>query len=179
MTEPNRPTPRHPLAGLLVAQFLGAFNDNAFKMVVLLLALAQVAPGDEAADQYETTLAFVVFTLPLMLGSLPAMALGDRFGKRDLIVWTKALEVVLMLLGTVALWASPVGPTKVTLKSDGVGRSCGRWPVAAGERCARAAGTRWNGAGDRCRRAVAAGWTGSRVGGTMSAMGPGWSGTCA
>ncbi|MFN6193663.1 MAG: hypothetical protein ACK58T_12050 [Phycisphaerae bacterium] len=26
-------------------------------------------------------------------------------------------------------------------------------------------------------RAVAAGWTGSRVGGTMSAMGPGWSGT--
>jgi len=109
MTDPNRPTPRHPLAGLLVAQFLGAFNDNAFKMVVLLLALAQVAAGDEAADQYETTLAFVVFTLPLMLGSLPAMALGDRFGKRDLIVWTKGLEVVLMLFGTVALWASPVG----------------------------------------------------------------------
>ena len=98
MTEPNRPTdtPRHPLAGLLVAQFLGAFNDNAFKMVVLLLALATVPKGDEAAAQYETTLAFVVFTLPLMLGSLPAMALGDRFGKRDLIVWTKALEVVLM-----------------------------------------------------------------------------------
>jgi acyl-[acyl-carrier-protein]-phospholipid O-acyltransferase/long-chain-fatty-acid--[acyl-carrier-protein] ligase len=39
-----------------------------------------------------------------MLGSLPAMALGDRVGKRDLIVWTKALEVVLMAFGTVALW---------------------------------------------------------------------------
>ena len=102
-------TARYPLLGLLVAQFLGAFNDNAFKMVVLLLALATVAKGDEAADQYETTLVFVVFTLPLMLGSLPAMALGDRVGKRDLIVWTKALEVVLMALGTWALWASPVG----------------------------------------------------------------------
>jgi acyl-[acyl-carrier-protein]-phospholipid O-acyltransferase / long-chain-fatty-acid--[acyl-carrier-protein] ligase len=101
--------PRHPLGGLLLAQFLGAFNDNAFKMVVLLLALATVASGDEAASQYETTLAFVVFTLPLMLGSLPAMALGDRVGKRDLIVWTKALEVLLMALGTWALAVAPVG----------------------------------------------------------------------
>ena len=110
MTETAAPVPaRHPLLGLLVAQFLGAFNDNAFKMVVLLLALAKVAKGDEAADQYETTLVFVVFTLPLMLGSLPAMALGDRVGKRDLIVWTKALEVLLMALGTWALWAQPVG----------------------------------------------------------------------
>jgi acyl-[acyl-carrier-protein]-phospholipid O-acyltransferase / long-chain-fatty-acid--[acyl-carrier-protein] ligase len=97
------------LGGLLLAQFLGAFNDNAFKMVVLLLALAAVPVGDEAAAQYETTLAFVVFTLPLMLGSLPAMALGDRVGKRDLIVQTKALEVVLMAIGTLALWWMPVG----------------------------------------------------------------------
>jgi acyl-[acyl-carrier-protein]-phospholipid O-acyltransferase/long-chain-fatty-acid--[acyl-carrier-protein] ligase len=103
-----RPLPRHPLAGLLVAQFLGAFNDNAFKMVVLLLALGAIG-ADEGAAQYETTLAFVVFTLPLMLGSLPAMALGDRVGKRDLIVWTKGLEVVLMALGTWALWVQPVG----------------------------------------------------------------------
>ena len=53
MTETAAPVPaRHPLLGLLVAQFLGAFNDNAFKMVVLLLALAKVAKGDEAADQH-------------------------------------------------------------------------------------------------------------------------------
>ena len=108
MTDSPLPS-RHPLAGLLVAQFFGAFNDNAFKMVVALLAIGTVAAGDEAAAQAETTWAFVVFTLPLMLGSLPAMALGDRVGKRDIIVWTKALEVVLMLLGTWALWAMPTG----------------------------------------------------------------------
>ena len=53
----------------------------------------------------------------------------------------------------------------------------GFWAVAAQERCARAAGTRWNGSGDRCVRAVAAGWTGSRVGGRTALVGPGWSGT--
>ncbi|MFN9974421.1 MAG: hypothetical protein ACK58T_31470, partial [Phycisphaerae bacterium] len=45
-----------------------------------------------------------------------------------------------------------------------VGRSCGRWAVAARERCARTAGTRRNGAGDRCVRAVAAGLTGRAQG---------------
>ncbi|MFN9975723.1 MAG: hypothetical protein ACK58T_38100, partial [Phycisphaerae bacterium] len=58
-----------------------------------------------------------------------------------------------------------------------MGRSRGRWQVAARERCARAAGTQWNGAGDRCSRAVAAGWTGSRAGGRTALVGPGWSGT--
>jgi hypothetical protein len=51
------------------------------------------------------------------------------------------------------------------------------WAVAAGERCARAAGTRRNGTGDRCARAVAAGLTGSRAGGSIAVVGPGWSGT--
>ena len=61
--------------------------------------------------------------------------------------------------------------------ADGVGRSCDRWAVAAGERCARAAGTRRNETGDRCVRAVAAGLTGSRAGGRLAVVGPGWSGT--
>ncbi len=104
-------TPERPrsLAGLLIAQFLGAFNDNAFKIVVALLAIAAVGAGDEAGAQSVTTLAFVVFTLPLMLVSLPAMALADRASKRAILIWTKLLEVVLMLAGTLALHASPSG----------------------------------------------------------------------
>jgi acyl-[acyl-carrier-protein]-phospholipid O-acyltransferase/long-chain-fatty-acid--[acyl-carrier-protein] ligase len=97
------------LLGLLVAQFLGAFNDNAFKILVTLLAIGVIAGANEVDKQRQTTLAFVVFTLPLMLGSLPAMALGDRVGKRDLIVGTKALELLLMALGTWALAVAPTG----------------------------------------------------------------------
>ncbi|MBM4061886.1 MAG: MFS transporter [Planctomycetes bacterium] len=108
MTETTARPPRHPLAGLLVAQFFGAFNDNAFKMAVVLLGIdaAARAGGGEADKQAVATLAMVVFTLPLMFGSLPAMAFGDRVGKRSLIVWTKALEVLLMAAG---IWAFAAG----------------------------------------------------------------------
>ena len=98
-----------PLAGLLVAQFLGAFNDNAFKMMVALLGYAAVAGAGERAAQGATTGAFVALTLPLMLFSLPAMSFADRVGKRAIVVVTKGLEVALMLLGTVALAIEPDG----------------------------------------------------------------------
>jgi hypothetical protein len=39
------------MTGLLVAQFFGAFNDNAFKMIVALLGIAAVAGEGEAAAQ--------------------------------------------------------------------------------------------------------------------------------
>ncbi|MCK5940598.1 MAG: MFS transporter [Planctomycetes bacterium] len=97
------------LAALLTAQFFGAFNDNAFKMIVVLLGLAAVEGSGEVEKQGVTTLAMIVLTLPLMLGSLPAMVVGDRVSKRRLIVWTKAAELLLMALGSYALWAQPQG----------------------------------------------------------------------
>lgn len=97
------------LASLLTAQFFGAFNDNAFKMIVVLLGLAAVDGEGEVAKQGVTTLAMIVLTAPLMLGSLPAMIVGDRVSKRSLVVWTKFAELALMALGTYALWAQPQG----------------------------------------------------------------------
>ena len=105
---PATPRPAR-IGGLLVAQFLGAFNDNAFKMIVVLLAIAAVPAGDEAGKQWVTTVGMVAFTLPLMFFSLPAMALGDRVGKRGLVLWTKGVEVLLMALGSLALAAAPTG----------------------------------------------------------------------
>lgn len=106
----------HPLRGLLIAQFLGAFNDNAWKLIVALLAIRAVAsemgvsgPAFEAASQTRTTTAFVVFTLPLMLVSLPAGVLADRVSKRSVIIMLKMVEVVLMAAGTAALLINPAG----------------------------------------------------------------------
>ena len=77
------PSSSHPLRGLLIAQFFGAFNDNAWKLMVALLAIRQatanMAPGLEleAATQTQTTLTFVIFTLPLVLLSLVGGTLAE------------------------------------------------------------------------------------------------------
>ncbi|MEE8126025.1 MAG: acyl-[ACP]--phospholipid O-acyltransferase [Nitrospirales bacterium] len=104
------------LRGLLIAQFFGAFNDNAWKLIVALLAIQQVAattggsgPAFEAASQATTTQTFVIFTLPLMLVSAFAGMFSDRFSKRNVIVVMKAVEVLLMGAGTAALMFNPQG----------------------------------------------------------------------
>ncbi len=105
----------HRLRGLLIAQFCGAFNDNAWKLMVALLAIRQatagLAPGPEleTISQTQTATAFVIFTLPLVLLSLIGGTLADRVSKRTVIITIKVIEVLLMAAGTVALWLNPAG----------------------------------------------------------------------
>ncbi len=105
----------HPLRGLLIAQFFGAFNDNAWKLMVALLAIkqatAQMAPGPEmeTAAQTQTAITFIIFTLPLVLLSLIGGTLADRLSKRTVIIAIKMVEVCLMSAGTLALWLNPSG----------------------------------------------------------------------
>lgn len=98
------------LNGLLIAQFFGAFNDNAWKMMVALLAIRGATAGIsvpstvfESISQAQTTLAYVVFTLPLALFSLPAGMVADRVSKSTLIILLKGFEIVLMAAGTASL----------------------------------------------------------------------------
>ena len=83
-------------------------------MVALLAirqATAQMTPGPEleAAAQTQTALAFIIFTLPLVLLSLVGGTLADRLSKRTVIISIKVVEVLLMSAGTVALWLNPAG----------------------------------------------------------------------
>ena len=97
----------HPLLGLFIAQFLGTFNDNAWKQLVILLAIA--ASANEVEGQMHTAIAQIILMIPLMVISLPAGLLADRVSKRTVIVGMKVYEVVLMLVGTVVLYYEPHG----------------------------------------------------------------------
>ena len=76
------------IKSLLISQFFGAFNDNAWKLIVTFLAIRTLethVSGEaefQRLSQYQTTLTFCVLTLPLMLFSLPAGVLADRLSKR-------------------------------------------------------------------------------------------------
>src|SRR5258705_13703524 len=106
---PAKPA-RPRLAGLFLGQFTTTFNDNAFKLIVAFLAIRAIPGyasmdkrGQEDATQWRTTMAFVAFTVPLVLVSLPAGALADRRSKRTLLVWREGGEWGLMLAAAAAL----------------------------------------------------------------------------
>jgi len=91
------------LRSLLAAQFLGAFNDNAWKLMVILLLERQLRSPDEGDLQQTAKLGFIVLTIPLVLFSLPAGWLADRVSKRTVVIVMKWLELVLMTGGLLLL----------------------------------------------------------------------------
>src|SRR5262245_12654070 len=88
---------------LFAAQFLGAFNDNAFK-AALTLAIAFREPGATGPSSTAlVALAGGLFLLPFALFSGLAGELADRLEKQRLIRLTKLAECGVLLLGAVAL----------------------------------------------------------------------------
>lgn len=86
---------------LLATQFLGAFNDNAFKLVIAFVAVDTFVT--KSGGSIYLALAGVLFSLPYFLFSTYAGYLADHFSKQKIIVWMKVVEVLVMVLGLVAL----------------------------------------------------------------------------
>lgn len=108
-TDTYRATLRNPgLPAFLWTQFLGAFNDNVFKIIVSFSAMA--AYGQVRG----MSLAAAIFVLPFLLFSGWAGHLGDAFSKRTVLVATKVLEIVAMTLAVVALLAGNL-PLQLTV----------------------------------------------------------------
>lgn len=84
----------------LWAQFLGALNDNTYKMVISLFAVG-AAPQLYSTSGQVSIVSFV-FILPFFLFSGYAGYLADVFSKRYTLIATKGLEVVAMIAATVA-----------------------------------------------------------------------------
>lgn len=82
---------------IATAQFLGVFNDHAFKIVSIFAAVG-------ATHSYSKNAAFlaivtIAYALPFLL--LPAAAgyFADRYAKRNVLVLAKVAEIIVMLLG--------------------------------------------------------------------------------
>ena len=83
--------------GMNLTQFFGAFNDNLFKQLVLLICVSYAARGGDY-QQYAQAL----FALPFVLFSGFAGFLADRISKQRIVVAMKLAEIVVMLAG---FWA--------------------------------------------------------------------------
>src|SRR5579871_4229721 len=89
--------------GFLWTQFLGAFNDNVYKMIVSVGAVELAA--DQMLGSRYLALAGAVFVIPFLLFAGYAGQLADRFSKTRVLQFTKAFEIVIMAVGIAALAA--------------------------------------------------------------------------
>jgi acyl-[acyl-carrier-protein]-phospholipid O-acyltransferase / long-chain-fatty-acid--[acyl-carrier-protein] ligase len=88
----------------LWTQFLGAFNDNVYKMIVSIFAVRMAATSAAGSSRY-LAIAGAVFVIPFLLFAGYAGQLADRYSKTRVLQITKSLEVVTMLMGMAALLA--------------------------------------------------------------------------
>lgn len=82
-------------SSLLITQFLGAFNDNLCRMIIIFTALSQA----EKLGQSSTTLIPLiggVFIIPYLFFSGYAGYLADKYSKTTVLIRTKFLEIISM-----------------------------------------------------------------------------------
>lgn len=86
--------------GLMVAQFLGALNDNMFRWLITYIGI------NAFPDNKYLILsgAGICFVLPYLILAAPAGYLADRYSKRTVIVGCKVAEILLMILGVWGIW---------------------------------------------------------------------------
>lgn len=117
-TDDPRPSLLHDRAfwGLNLTQFLGAFNDNLFKQLVMLLCLDRAQSGGQDMQ----SLAIILFAWPFIAFSGYAGFLSDRFSKRTIIVLCKMAELGIVLLGLIGFTTGSLGVLLAVLCLMGV-----------------------------------------------------------
>jgi acyl-[acyl-carrier-protein]-phospholipid O-acyltransferase / long-chain-fatty-acid--[acyl-carrier-protein] ligase len=100
----NHPAPgpwRRGFWSLVATQFLGAFNDNGLKQLVIYTILGM---GIERASRDKLVLAVgALFSVPFILFSMTGGFLADRYSKRTVTIWTKFFEIAVMALAIAGL----------------------------------------------------------------------------
>lgn len=81
---------------LNITQFLGALNDNIYKLLIIFFLLDV---NTETPKAHILSIAGAIFVIPFLLFSSACGSLADRFSKSKIIVISKLLEVVVMVLG--------------------------------------------------------------------------------
>lgn len=101
-------TLKHPgFQAFLWTQFLGALNDNVYKMIVSLLA-ADVGAGAGGGSGH-LALVGAVYILPFLFFSGYAGHMADVLSKRTVLIVFKLFEIAAMIVGIFAFHAGSLG----------------------------------------------------------------------
>lgn len=97
--------------GMTATQLLGAFNDNLFKQLVLLICVDYAYDGGR---DYQP-IAMALFAIPFVLFSGFGGYLSDRNSKRRIVVLCKVAEIAVMAAGLMAFLSGQLAALFVVL----------------------------------------------------------------
>ena len=87
-----------------LTQFSGAFNDNLFKNILLLLITYTAGGLAGLSVDIVVNAAAFLFILPFFLFSGIAGQMADKYEKSGFIRWVKLAEIVIMTTAAIGLW---------------------------------------------------------------------------
>lgn len=96
-----------PFMFLNITQFFGALNDNIYRS---LLAFFLIQAYGIEHSQTTIATAGAIFVIPFLLFSEGSGTLADRMSKRNIIIFSKVLELFVMLMGMLCFYINtPLG----------------------------------------------------------------------
>lgn len=98
-----------------LTQFLGAFNDNAFKTALITLVAFHAASLTTMDGSTLATLLPGLFILPFFLFSATAGQIADKFEKSQLIRFVKLFEIAIMLFASAGFYLHNIWLLSVAL----------------------------------------------------------------
>lgn len=104
---------------LFLTQFFGAFNDNAFKLAMLTLISYHLS-HNQAQSEYYQAIAGALFILPFFLFSATSGQLADKYDKALMTRLVKVFELILMIIGSFALYRGSILLMMITLTGMGI-----------------------------------------------------------
>lgn len=91
----------HSFKFLNATQFLGALNDNIFKLILVYFIINLQSTEDASTI---LAIAGAIFVVPFLLFSSAAGVLADKISKRNIIIVIKSSEVIIMSLSVFAIY---------------------------------------------------------------------------
>ena len=104
---------------LFVTQFLNAFNDNFYKMAMVMLVTYEIY-SDPTQEANFNAIAGALFILPFFLFSALAGQLADTIEKTKVIRMVKTAEIFIMLFGAAGIYSQNIPLMLAALFAMGV-----------------------------------------------------------
>jgi MFS family permease len=105
---------------LFVTQFLNAFNDNFFKMAMVMVITYTILQGGEKEEATFNAYAGAAFIMPFFLLSAIAGQMADSGDKARLIRIIKSAEIGIMMVGAIGIYFYNIPLMFIALFSMGV-----------------------------------------------------------